>query len=108
MQYREHLNIGKYARQPFAVFLQQNKILKRLAEQSGLTPMDHIASLFGADTFDEELSQYKADQLLDFFIRKLGPAVYNQAIQDARGFMQSKIDDLDAVFYEREDLRDGV
>ena len=59
MQYREHLNIGKYARQSFAVFLQQNKILKRLAEQSGLSPMDHVASLFGADTFDEEEYEHR-------------------------------------------------
>ena len=52
------------------------------------------------DEFDEELSRYRAERLLDFFVRALGPAVYNQAIQDARGFLQERLDDLDAEFYE--------
>ena len=29
-----------------------------------------------------------------------GDAVYNQAIQDARGFLQDKLHDLEAEFYE--------
>jgi uncharacterized protein (DUF2164 family) len=37
---------------------------------------------------------------LDLFIAHLGPAVYNQAIQDARSFLQEHLNDLDAVFYE--------
>ena len=53
--------------------------------------------------FDEELSSYRAQQLLDFFVRLLGPQVYNQAIQDARGFMLEKLEDLDAEYYEPED-----
>jgi uncharacterized protein (DUF2164 family) len=53
--------------------------------------------------FDEELSSYRAQQLLEFFVRMLGPQVYNQAIQDARGFMLEKLEDLDAEYYEPED-----
>ena len=45
--------------------------------------------------FDEELSPFRAEQLLDFFLAALGPHVYNQAVQDARGFMQRKLDELD-------------
>ncbi len=36
-------------------------------------------------------------------MKALGPPVYNQAVQDARGFVQEKLDDLDAEFYEPED-----
>jgi len=57
---------------------------------------------FYTGEFDESLSEFRADQLLDFFIRVLGPPVYNQAIQDARKFMQEKLEDLDAEFYENE------
>lgn len=57
---------------------------------------------FYAQTFDERLSVFRADQLLDFFVSVLGPPVYNQAIQDARAFMLDKLDDLDAEFYTRE------
>ncbi|TDJ79548.1 MAG: DUF2164 domain-containing protein [Planctomycetota bacterium] len=64
-----------------------------------------LASLvaFFAEEFDEELSVYRAERLLEFFVKALGPPVYNQAVQDARGFVQEKLDDLDAEFYEPED-----
>ena len=53
--------------------------------------------------FDESLSQFRAEQLLEFFMKRLGPCVYNQAIQDARGFMMERLEDLDATFYEKDD-----
>ena len=49
--------------------------------------------------FDEELSRFRAEQILDFFIKALGPSVYNQAIQDARAFITEKLEDLDAEFF---------
>lgn len=49
--------------------------------------------------FDETLSEFRAEQVLDFFIKALGPAVYNQAIQDARAFITEKLEDLDAEFF---------
>ena len=57
---------------------------------------------FHLEAFDEELSAYRAERLLEFLIRTLGPPVYNQAIQDARGFLQEKLEDLDVEFYETE------
>ena len=53
----------------------------------------------------DEIGDLKATLLLEFFIKKLGPPVYNQAIQDARGFIQDKLGDLDGDFYEPDDLR---
>ncbi|MEZ5278120.1 MAG: DUF2164 domain-containing protein [Opitutaceae bacterium] len=57
---------------------------------------------FYRDEFDEDLSGFRAEQLLTFFVRKLGPQVYNQAIQDARAFMLLKLEDLDAEFHEED------
>jgi uncharacterized protein (DUF2164 family) len=34
--------------------------------------------------FDEELSDFQAEKILAYFIKALGPPVYNQAIGDAR------------------------
>ena len=48
--------------------------------------------------FDEELSGFRAEQILDFFLKALGPVVYNQAIQDASAFISDKLEDLDAEF----------
>ncbi|MFA6173194.1 MAG: DUF2164 family protein [Kiritimatiellales bacterium] len=50
------------------------------------------------DDFDEELSDFKADQILDAFIEKLGPAIYNAAIEDMKIFMMNQLEDLDALF----------
>jgi uncharacterized protein (DUF2164 family) len=55
---------------------------------------------FHEQRFDEPLSDYHAEELLAFFLRRLGPAVYNQAIADARGYMLERLDDLDVEFHE--------
>jgi len=58
-----------------------------------------------AKEFEIELSDFQARELLDFFVRHLGPSVYNQAIQDARSFVQEKLADLEGEFYEPEEPR---
>jgi len=60
---------------------------------------------FVADEFDQTLSEFQAQPLLDFFVRHLGAPVYNQAVQDVRGFLQDKVSDLDVEFYEPEEPR---
>ena len=50
--------------------------------------------------FDEELSRFRAEQILDFMVATLGPQIYNQAVQDARKFMQERLDDLDGEVRE--------
>lgn len=54
------------------------------------------------DEFDEDISVFQAEGLLDFFVEKLGPPVYNQAIRDAHAFLQEKLADLEGDFYELE------
>ena len=50
---------------------------------------------FFLEQFEEELSDFRAEHLLDFVLEALGPQVYNQAVQDARAVMQRKLDDLE-------------
>lgn len=63
----------------------------------------HELRSFYASELELEISEFQAGLLLDFFIRELGAPVYNQAIQDARGFVQEKLSDLEGEFYEPED-----
>lgn len=49
--------------------------------------------------FAEEISPFRANQVLDFFLGALGPQIYNQAVHDARGSMQQRLDDLDGEIY---------
>ena len=57
---------------------------------------------FFSEEFEEDLSGFRAEKVLDFFLNELGPPVYNQAVKDARGFMLRKLDDLDGEVYESE------
>ena len=50
------------------------------------------------DDFDEEISDFKANQILDAFIEKLGPEIYNTAIQDMKAYLINQLEDLDAIF----------
>jgi len=51
------------------------------------------------DEFDEPLSEFRADAILTLFLKTLGPSVYNQAVQDVRTHLQTKLDDLDGEVY---------
>lgn len=57
-----------------------------------------LQSLFQSE-FDENLSEFRAEQILDLMLRTLGPGIYNQAVQDVRVHLQSKLDDLDGEVY---------
>ena len=52
--------------------------------------------------FDETLSDFRAEGLVDFFVRELGPPVYNQGVRDAVGFIQAKLSDIEGEIYESE------
>ncbi len=58
---------------------------------------------FFPQQFDLDISAFQAEALLAFFVRELGAPVYNQAIQDARAFVQEKLADLEGEFYEPEE-----
>jgi uncharacterized protein (DUF2164 family) len=46
---------------------------------------------------EDSLGDLKAEMILEFFIRELGPQIYNQALKDAQAFMQDKLIDLDVT-----------
>lgn len=73
----------------------------RLADERRALVLLSIRRFF-AEQFDEQISDFRAESLLDFFVTALGPPVYNQAIRDAHGFMQDKLTDLEGEFYEPE------
>lgn len=62
---------------------------------------------FASTEFDEDMSQYRAEAMVDFMLRQIGPSQYNQAIADARKYMAEKIEDLDTEFFEPDDEAGG-
>ena len=83
-----------------------------MADRRGDSPMrirladDRRASLLRAlkqhfeDEFDDPISDFRAQGLIDFFVRELGPPVYNQGVRDACAAMQDKLGDLEGEVYE--------
>lgn len=57
-----------------------------------------LQTLFQAE-FDEAISEFRSEQILDLMLITLGPGIYNQAVQDVRAHLQSKLDDLDGEIY---------
>ena len=51
---------------------------------------------------DDEISDFRAEGLIDFFVRELGPPVYNQGVRDACAYMQEKLTDVEGEVYEPE------
>ena len=65
-----------------------------------------LASLrrYCAQELDLELDEgdIRMIGLLDFFLKEIGPSIYNGAIVDAGGFLQARLADLEATKFEPE------
>ncbi len=73
----------------------------RLSAERRSALVDAVQRQF-ADEFDETLSDFRAEQLLDFFVAELGPPVYNQGVRDAAGYIQDKLIDIEGEVFEVE------
>ena len=63
-----------------------------------------IASLqrYFEQNMDEPIGQLEAGSLLSFFLKEIGPVVYNKAIADAQLRLQERVAELDVEVYEEE------
>ena len=52
-----------------------------------------------AQDFDISLSDFQAGELLDRMTALIGPAVYNEAVEDVRLHLQRRLDDLDGEVF---------
>jgi uncharacterized protein (DUF2164 family) len=55
-----------------------------------------------AETLDLDIGDLKAQMFLDYCLKEIGPSIYNQAITDARAYLQDRVADLESVCYEKE------
>ena len=52
-----------------------------------------------SDELEQELGNFDAEFLLDFISKEIGPYFYNRGLYDARGILQSRVEELqDAVY----------
>jgi uncharacterized protein (DUF2164 family) len=78
-----------------------NPMRIRLSDDRRATLLRAIKQHF-AKEFDDPISDFRASDLLDFFVRELGPPVYNQGVRDACGYVQEKLGDIEGEIYEPE------
>ena len=53
-----------------------------------------------AENMDEEVGNLAAGALLGFFLKEIGPLVYNKAVADAQARLQAQVMELDVEVYE--------
>ena len=63
-----------------------------------------VASIrhYFADELGQEIGDLKASLVLDYFLVEIAPAVYNQAIADAKMFFDERAADLGALCHHDE------
>jgi uncharacterized protein (DUF2164 family) len=77
----------------------QSPMRIRLSPERRASLLRAVKAHFSAE-FDERLSDFRAEGLVDFFVRELGPPVYNQGVRDASSFIQEKLADIEGEVYE--------
>ena len=63
--------------------------------------VNKLQTYFG-DELDQEIGQFDAEFLLDFFSKGIGAYYYNKGLQDARAIFESKIESIDEEIYSIE------
>jgi uncharacterized protein (DUF2164 family) len=63
-----------------------------------------VASIrrYFAETWEQDVGDLKIGLLLDYFLKEIGPSVYNGAIGDAQVFFRDRVVDLEGTCFEKE------
>ncbi|MBW9258751.1 MAG: DUF2164 domain-containing protein [Candidatus Thiodiazotropha sp. (ex. Lucinisca nassula)] len=51
---------------------------------------------------DQDIGQFDAEFLLEFFSEEIGSYYYNRGLQDARAVLESRLENIDEALYEIE------
>ncbi len=73
-------------------------------ELSAESKKQAVASIrrYFAENLEQDVGDLKAGLLLDYFLREIGPCVYNRAISDAQVYFRDRAADLEGTCYELE------
>jgi uncharacterized protein (DUF2164 family) len=58
--------------------------------------------LYFREELEQEIGQFDAQFLLDFFASEIGVYFYNRGLYDAQAILQSRLDDIAETIYELE------
>lgn len=69
-----------------------------LADRDKQDARDALRHYFDQE-LDQDIGDLKAELLLGFILEKIGPTIYNRAIEDAQAYLQEKVLDMEAVLH---------
>lgn len=72
-----------------------------LPKETQATAVGSIERWFSENT-DERIGNMQAAALLDFFLREIGPSVYNQAVADVQQKLMARVGEIDLECHESE------
>ncbi len=55
---------------------------------------------FAAEELDQEWSAVRAGFVLEYFLKEIGPLIYNRGVEDAQKFLRRAVEDLPATCFE--------
>ena len=55
------------------------------------------------EKLDSEIGNIDAEFLLGFFLKEIGPAIYNRAVRDAQALLGERVAELDGTCWEPEE-----
>lgn len=58
--------------------------------------------LYFKEELAQEIGQFDAEFLLDFFSQEIGPYYYNRGLQDARSVLTNRLEEITEAIYEIE------
>ncbi|MGH1421897.1 MAG: DUF2164 domain-containing protein [Hyphomonas sp.] len=70
----------------------------KLSDGARAALVRQLQTLFTTE-FDEALSPFQAEQVVDMMLRTMGADIYNQALKDVRAFFQARVDDLEGELF---------
>jgi uncharacterized protein (DUF2164 family) len=62
----------------------------------------HKIKTYFEKELSEEIGQFDAEFLLEFFSKEIGPLFYNRGLLDAQAILELKMEDISQAFYEIE------
>ena len=60
--------------------------------------------LYFTEELDQEIGQFDAQFLLDFFTEEIGPYFYNRGLYDSQAILESKLETISDAIYELEKI----
>ena len=73
----------------------------KLDQHQKTEAIDKLKKYFN-DEMHQEIGQFEAEFLLDFFSKEVGVYFYNQGLQDAGKVFENKLEDVQQHLYELE------